>query len=262
MEKNTKLLPRSISLYERTLRRFLDIYPDARVDDINAFVSESFRDKRSVYVKYAFKYFLEFQGRKKDYPKIVQVRTKPRVKKGIYISSGEIWKIINNIRDEKYRMVAIIQHLTGARPHDVLSIGRMDLMIDRRGAWLKMGVKGDKEDVKPIPDNHIKQIVAFFKVADEYPFLRGHSKDFVILVNNNYQYYYTALKEAAARAGHPAFNPHDFRRNFGNDVFRKTSNIVAVKDMLGHSRVETTMSYLDTIPKAAAKKITDSIRGD
>jgi integrase len=244
----------------RTIRRFYKKYEEPNINNINKFVSESFREKRSVYAKYVFKHYLRFLGKTPHkYTLLVAVKVKPRKKYGVYIPKTEQLKIVDTIKDPDYRMVALIQFITGARPEDVITIKRSSMVLERNGSLRLMSeAKGGREKVLYIPPKYTPMVKDYFdNNNNEYPFIKGLSKKgFIRLVDNNYQYYYNALSEASHEVGHPDFRPHDFRRNFANDLDEAGYSLREIQEALGHARIETTARYPRPV---GSKKIRDAI---
>ncbi|RLE45206.1 hypothetical protein DRJ16_00070 [Candidatus Woesearchaeota archaeon] len=263
MKNNTTLLPRSIDLYARTIQRFLREFKEASVENANKFIAKSFREKRSYYVKYAFMHYFKYLGREEDYKKLIKTRLKPKKKKGCFLRKEELERIAFSLPTEEYRMVAIIQYLTGARAHDVLTLSKDRITKEDGMLKLRMIQKGEREKIAFIPEEYAEMIWNFVQSKDkEYPFLRGESKDFTRSVNTNYTYYYRELKEVATSLGYENFATHDFRRNFINDAYSKFKDIRIVRVVAGHSDMSTTLRYLlEAVDEKEIKKAIKEIRG-
>jgi integrase len=265
LRNNTFLLERTIRLYVRTIERFKRLFGNPTIENINRFIIESTKERRSYYVKYVFRLYLKYLGREEDYPKLVKVRQKAKKRIGCYLAKEEIMRIIDLMTDKTYRIVALIQFLTGARAHDVLSFNSKNLVRQNDDVWLGLTPKGEKRLYYVfIPKKHAKLICDFIESSGkEYPFLKGNIENFVNAVNNNYRYYYNEVKNAAKFAGYPDFSTHDFRRNFIEDIYSREKDLRVIKDIAGHSNIRYTMQYLkqhfETRPRI--KKLIEEIRG-
>ncbi len=241
----------TVKLYSRTVKRFLNEYGEPTLENINRFVSDSFRERNSNYVKYSFKFYLKFIGKEEIYKEIVPVKTTPRKKHGIYLSQQELLQIVKGIQPLTYRIVALVQLCTGARASEVLSFKKSDIIRHNGDVVFKMFGKGGKEIYKHIPPVFQEEILSFIeKKNSEFPFIRGqvtvtNRSALKRLVNNNYRYYFTSLKRSAKRNGYPDFASHDFRRNFANHLQEKNFNIRNIQKAMGHSMIETTLRYID-----------------
>lgn len=249
MNNNTSLLPRSKSQYLKIIKMFLRSYDGITIDNINKFL----REKHGHFYRFAFRYFFMFLEREKNYSSIVKIRRMPRKRHGVYAKKERLKDLIYQISKDNFRIVALIQYYTGARPHDVLGMRKEDFRVEEvegSGLTLHLIMKAMVEHTAEIPFPEAKEIIEFVKKSHkEYPFLIGKSKDFTRWINNNYRYYYKEIRIASEMIGLKGFRPHDFRRNLANDVYKGTKDIYLTKEILGHKRIETTVRYLEGLKK-------------
>ena len=68
------------------------------------------------------------------------------------------------------------------------------------------------------------------------------------IYENNYSYYVQDIKLALEKCGidKTEFSSHDFRRLFARKVWNKWFDIERLKKLMGHSRVDTTLRYLES----------------
>jgi len=257
LKKQSNLLPRSRRKYSNTIENFLSgVGPGEVAAEINNFLS----DRNSPAYKYAFKYFLKMIKREDCYPQLIKIKIPPVKRHGVFISRAEQVRILENIPDDYYYTIAVIQFYTGARVHDVLGLRKDDVKFTKDLITLYLRVKGEKEQIRVIPADlpAVPGIQDFImRSKKEYPLLKGESKDLTLAIDNNYRYYHEAIKEAAIRAGIGRFNPHDFRRNFGTELYRVTRDPLLVKAALGHADLKDTMKYIKEIEQ---EKITAAIK--
>lgn len=238
LKTQTNLSERSVKLYYWIVRNFLASF-EPTIENMNA------RIKEYPIAKFAFKHFLAYLGRPEEAKKLIKARPKPKKKEGVYLPRDQLFAIIQGIGDEKYRMVALLQLLTGARAHEILKLKKED--FKEEGEWLRIRIvgKGGVERVVFIPSEFKDDVLRFVQSsAFDYPFLRGSSESFARLLHNNYIYYYKALKESAAQLGFKDFSTHDFRRNFINAAYSLTKDIRVVKSIAGHKLMKTTLEYM------------------
>jgi len=264
LTENTTLSERTILNYSRTIDRFLDRYDEVTIDNINSFISNINRKTRTTYIKYAFSHYLRFIGKDKEYERVVKIKMKPRKKSGNYLSNDELLDIVFNIDDEIYRLVALLQHITGVRADDVLDNTWRNFKENKDGSLrVTIKVKRGKEHIVFIPKKYSERITYFIETCGrKYPFLRGESDTHLGLVNNNYRYYWEAVKKSARELGHEKFSTHDFRRNFLEDVFMKTKDPRVAQNLAGHSSMIYTMKYLKSHEdEGKLKKVVEELRG-
>lgn len=262
LKDNSPLMERTIIMYSRTINRFLSSYDNVDLQNINKFVTDSFRNKRSCYVKYAFKYYLEFINKEEMYKKIVPVKVSPVKKEGVYLPSKKLFKIVNGIKDETFRIVALLQYITGGRSHDILGIEKTRIKENKdESLQIILIAKGNKKRYVFIPKHYVNTITKFVeKCQKKYPFLRGDTENLRSAVDRNYRYYYNHVKASAKKLGYDKFATHDFRRNFIDDVQTATEDIRQSANVSGIT-VGTAIKYLNKkIEKEKSKEIIERIR--
>ena len=122
LRDNTDLSESSIQLYGRTIKSYLNEYPEISIENLNKYITHSFRDSSSLYVKYALKHYLNFIGKSYLYSQLVNVKLKPRKKLGIYLPKDHIIKIIKNITREEFLDIAWLQYATAARAREIITL--------------------------------------------------------------------------------------------------------------------------------------------
>ncbi len=55
------------------------------------------------------------------------------------------------------------------------------------------------------------------------------------------------MREAFYRVGYNDFYPHSLRHSFGSDIQRQGADVMVIKEMMGHSNVNTTQKYLHSL---------------
>lgn len=254
---NTSLAVGSILSYERTIRKYFKEHDHLTVGNINNFISKGFREKRSYYIKYAFKYFLEYTGDDNLYNKLVSVKTKPRKSHGTYLPANIIRNIIKGIKNEMYRDIADIQFSVGARACEILTIKEEHIeQVDDAGTpsiriWIHG--KGKQERViflniskKPLLQKYMrgKPGYLFIDVMDS-------NDEFEInrVLNNHRTYYYNELKKSAKDHGVEKLGTHDHRRNVAEMLRQNGIDMETIKETLGHRSIATTEKYFKNNPE-------------
>lgn len=94
-------------------------------------------------------------------------------------------------------------------------------------------------------------------ITDDYVFLsllykKNKEKDLSVYVRSLYQRYYKALRKASIKIGlidnnngdiKLSFGSHGWRSNLGRKVYSRDNSIIDVKEVLGHSSIETSIRY-------------------
>ena len=243
LRNNTTLSESSIKQYYYAVEKFKRDVKELEIDKINEFITDNFREKRNYHYKFAIKHYLKYLGREDLINQLAKVKIKPRKKIGHYYDRDTILRIIDGL--EYYKIVGLIQFITGARAKAVLSFHRDKLIKEEKGIRLVLKEKGDKEVAVYIPKPYADEVIKVIEHRkNEYPFLKGKSSSFATLLENNYRYYLNEIKKSCENLG-IKFNTHDFRRNFAQIIYKKSGrNISIVKALLRHNRLATTERYI------------------
>jgi integrase len=246
LKNNYSLAERTVLNYVRVIDRFLSEYNESTPENINKFITEVTVSSTTYYAKYAFQYWLRYLGKYDHYKEVKKVKTRPRKKQGCYVPKNKMQELINNIDNTTHQYIAFIQYLTGARGGDVLRLSASDIVINDDGSVnLLMTVKGGNKHTVFLPLKYSFTIAQYIKtVQKKYPFLEYSSDTFRKTVDTNYRYYYESIKKSAAQCGIPEFRPHDFRRNFLEEVFESSGNIRVAQNLAGHKDMEYTLKYI------------------
>ncbi len=197
---------------------------------------------------YAFRLYLLATGREDELKLLVKPKgynRKPKIE-GVYLSIEEQKRTID-LLPEPYKMIAVLQYVTGARYNDVAGIKKRaaEEVKDIHGIGLKIKLltKGGKYRDVWIPEKYSPYIIGFIKAATAtYPFL-GTDELTISRLDLIYGRYRKELIKASQTVN-PKFRTHDFRRNWVNDSYGKTHDIRKVSNVVGHADPSTTMKYV------------------
>ena len=161
-----------------------------------------------------------------------------------YLSSGEEERLFNAITPEsEYMRPIIITALqTGMRKSEILSL-KWSQVDFRQGFIDVLKSKSGKERKIPISSKLDKVLRTLYAVSDsDYVFINPVTslpyvdikKSFNSLIN---------------RAGIVNFRFHDLRHTVATRMVESGIDLVVVKEILGHSKIETTMRYAHPVPE-------------
>lgn len=165
----------------------------------------------------------------------------------VYLTYGEIERLINSIKKEEYLERALIETLYGCgfRVSELINIRLKDIHFDEK--MIECIGKGNKQRYVPINnialsciDTYIKEIRnnLKFKENDNLLFLSYKGKKLTR------QHVFILVKELCARAGiKKNVSPHILRHSFATHLIENNANLRAVQTMLGHESVTTTEIY-------------------
>lgn len=127
---------------------------------------------------------------------------------------------------------------TGGRIDEFLSLTRRQ--IDFESLLIKVKGKGNKERLIPM-SLELRRVL--------FRYLKAHDFDFVFPAKNgvkmNYQNSYRDFTNLQKRLGIVSIGFHDLRRTFAKSYLRHGGNLLYLKAVLGHARLETTERYVE-----------------
>lgn len=177
------------------------------------------------------------------------------------LSNEEISSLLSSIdtsKKEGSRDLAMLltMYSSGLRVSELLDLKIEDISFNKRIILVWSG-KGNKERSVPINQDCLDVILNYIDTSrKEFP----NSKKSPYLFLNKFgnpmsrNYFFVLVKEYAALAGiNKNIHPHTLRHSFATTLLENGINIVALKDMLGHSHLETTQIYTKVSTKKAFK---------
>lgn len=256
LRDNTNLSEGTIKLYVRTINHYFKLNSSLKIEHINRFITQSFRDKSSLYVKYAFKQYLDYVKKPNLYNHLVAIKQKARKKMGTYIPESMLRKLILNISREEYMDMASLQYATGARAREIITLKEenIDLEFEENVIRIILLGKGGKERPAFLDKRYAQLLKKYMKGQAGYlflPDLAEHTDDDALdrFVNTKRTYYYDAIKKSSTSLGLANFGTHDFRRNVVEILKRKGVHIKTIQKLLGHISINTTARYFNESPE-------------
>lgn len=167
---------------------------------------------------------------------------RPRLKKKlpVVLSTSEVHRLINALRNLKHRMILTLAYTTGVRRSELLNITLKD--IDRQRGVIKIMGKGSKQREVPMSHNLLMLLTEYYK--------RYQSSVYLFEGNvPNLPYSASSMagivKDAALKAGiKKNVSPHVLRHSFATHMLERGVNLKRVQLLMGHNSMKTTSIYL------------------
>jgi integrase len=175
-----------------------------------------------------------------------------------FISDADKERVIDALKEAKHRVIAMLQNEVGARSGDVFRLERKDFSKDENGDMVvTITAKGGRIITRWVYNPKLAGLIdSWLTIAPQ----GENVKVFVdkiterctdsdhIRSQSNYRRYRMDLKRALDSCGIPSKDwcTHDWRRGLARRVWDKYHDLNVLKEMLGHSDVETTVRYLRT----------------
>lgn len=160
---------------------------------------------------------------------------------GTALSKGEIKKLLDGIVIDRDRILIGLMLRTGLRLHEVLKVKWNDFKNINNKWILSVVGKSNKIRYIEIGDKMISELKEYSKWKAE---LGVDDKKIFEMSKSNVN---KLLKKYCIRSGIKSINPHDTRRTVCTHLLRDGVNPISVQQMMGHSKLETTLSYLREI---------------
>ena len=150
--------------------------------------------------------------------------------------------------------------LDGLRSCEVLALQLEDLQLT--DAQMRVHSKGNKQHVLPLPPEIIEILEKYLRL--ERP-LTNSSFLFVSLKGRQRGRAMTPaglrslFRHHRVRSQVPHANAHRFRHTFGADMARAGISLPALQHLMGHSRIHTTMLYVQLAPQDVWREYANAI---
>ena len=173
-------------------------------------------------------------------PSLIYPRTTSRLP--AVMSAPEIKKLIDSIKNAKHRAIVILLYSTGMRLQEVASLKIAD--IDSKNMQIKVVQgKGCKDRFTILSEQVLQELRAYYLIyrPKEYLF-NGCKPGKPISVRMIQHLVQRTLMDTGLADKH--YTVHTLRHSFATHLVDNGTDLHTVKELLGHSTLQTTMRYL------------------
>lgn len=198
---------------------------------------------------YGLRYYFKIFGisYKIKLPQIKHEKNLPRV-----LSKGECKLIFDAVKNHKHKLMLQFAYSAGLRMNELLHLRWVDLDIDRMTVFIKKS-KGNKDRYVPFSKNLLKPLHFYLK--------QGSKSPYVFSTNNVFKKYSPSgirflMRQAVKKAGilKEGICLHTLRHSYATHLMEDGLDIFSIKELLGHSRIETTLVYLHIVDQEKLNK--------
>lgn len=162
----------------------------------------------------------------------------------VVLSQSEIKQLISAPKLLKHRVLISLMYDCGLRRHELLNVQVVDIDFDRKMLHIRQG-KGRKDRYVPIGNLTLRGLKKYLRIEKPTDFLFYKSNP----QNEASRYSESAvgfvISQARKKAGlQKKISCHTLRHSYATHLLEMGLDIVSLKDLLGHSAIETTMLYL------------------
>ena len=195
---------------------------------------------------FGLRFLLKSEGCPYEYlllPKIRQDKKLP-----VVLSKQEVWHMLCSSKILKHRILIGILYGCGLRLEEACNVRLRDLDFDRNQLHVVQG-KGKKDRYVPLSEHLIRGIKDYILSENPKEWLFNGKPVIKNGVSTCSRYSkkgaWYAVKQAILSAGIiKDAHVHTLRHSYATHLLEDGLDIVTLKNLLGHSRIETTMEYL------------------
>ena len=236
---------KTIKTYVYCVNKFFRVYKklpnEIRKKDIENYVMLLIswnKSSSTVHVNLmALKFFYEKVLNKKLMINVPNIRIRRKLPE--FLTQDEVKRLFAVIKNNKHKLIIMLTYGSGFRVSEVIKLKVSDLDFKAGYGWIRDG-KGGKDRMFIIPDKLKKELQNWITDNDlvNYVFKGYKSSHFSDSSVRN------IIKNACKKAGiSKKISPHSLRHSFATHILENGYSLIEVKELLGHSRIETTMIY-------------------
>jgi integrase/recombinase XerD len=236
----------AISLHFNELATELE--PD-QVQDYLYMLQQKSKTPSQTYFKhtvYGLRSLLKSEGLPYSHLQLPQIKQEKKLP--VVLSKQEVWRMLNSCTLLKHRILIGLMYGCGLRCMEVRNVRIQDIDYDRKQLRIVRG-KGKKDRYVPLSEHMIRGLKAY--IAAEKPedwIFNGQPRG---RAGGDFDGRYSkrgvnwAIRQACKEAGIlKQVSAHTLRHSYATHLLEDGMDIVTLKNLLGHTRIETTLDYL------------------
>jgi len=182
---------------------------------------------------------------------------KQNVKKlPLFLTQKDVENLTKNIRKDKHKLGLLLMSYGGLRVSEMCSLKISDIHLQR--GFMKIHGKGGKERIVPLNATLQKMIESYLS---KYSYHLNPESYLIGGARNSW--HYVVKKYAEQNLGRTDIHCHTLRHSFATGLYEKDVPIERISQILGHSKLDTTMiySHISLERKKDAVMVLDGPRG-
>ena len=163
------------------------------------------------------------------------------------MSAAEIKALIDGVKNIKHRTIIMLLYSTGMRLGEIARLRITD--IDSKNMRIKVVQgKGSKDRYTILSEQVLQELRAYYIIYKPKEYLFNGSRPGRPISMRNIQH---LVQKALAQIGLDSKNytVHTIRHSFATHLVDNGTDLHTVKELLGHSNLQTTMRYMHLTPK-------------
>ncbi len=197
------------------------------------------------FLVYSLRFMYRMSGFESHHIKLPKLKRDKRLP--VILSRDEVRKMIDNMKSPKHKVLIMLLYGCGLRRNEIKNLRIEDLDFDRKLVHVRDG-KNHKDRYVPISAVMIPEIIKYLDLYDPQEYLfNGRISERSDGATNHFSQYGIrwAIEQAARKAGiRKKISIHTLRHTYATHLLEDGLDIVSIKELLGHSAIETTLIYL------------------
>ena len=188
---------------------------------------------------HALKFFYENVLGKRLLVNVPPIKVRKRLPE--FLEQKEMNVFFNAVTNSKHKLLLLFTYGSGFRVSEVVKLKVKDINLLAGHGWIRDG-KGGKDRMFLIPDCLKQEIMEWMKNNNL------QENDWLFPGYKHEHYSESSVRKIVEIARKKAgilkkISPHSLRHSFATHILENGYSLIEVKELLGHSRLETTMVY-------------------
>jgi integrase/recombinase XerD len=169
------------------------------------------------------------------------------------MSEAQIIKLMQSVTNLKYKAIIGLCYGAGLRLNELRNLLPKDIESADRQIRVRQG-KGKKDRFTLLPHQLLEDLRSYFRAYRPKTYLFEGKTPGKPMSDRSIQHAVSACMRAAG-FGEEGFSSHSLRHSFATHLLDRGADIHSIKELLGHSKIETTMVYLHLQTKKRAAMV-------
>lgn len=180
----------------------------------------------------------------KESSKVILPSIERAKKYSVVLSGQEVKALLSAPKLLRHRLIIGLLYGCGLRNHELCKLKVTDLDLERQMLHVREG-KGRKDRYVPLCDILVRGIKKYLEAEHPVEYLfngKSRTGEYVAMSARGVQW---AIREARRNSGiKKQVTAHCLRHTYATHLLEMGTDIVTLKELLGHAHIDTTMEYL------------------
>ena len=157
----------------------------------------------------------------------------------IVLSRKEIQKILNQIANQKHKLMLSLVYGSGLRVSEVVNLKVKDIDLERKTLTIRQG-KGRKDRISVLPKKLISSLKFIIDSCNSEDYIFSSNRGGKLTTRSVQSVFSKALSKSGVKK---TASCHSLRHSFATHLLENSVDIRYIQELLGHSNLKTTQIY-------------------